>query len=86
MTTARHKKYNYPSPKNYSEEVHTDEGVKRLVGDSLLEKLLSELEDDGVDVSGPRAEFIALKNFVTYSARFKDEVKNHALFIVEQCE
>ncbi|MEH2922404.1 hypothetical protein ACFFL1_05900 [Samsonia erythrinae] len=79
-------KYSYPARENYSSEIHTNEGVGRLVADSYIERLLTELEDEGVDVSGPRAELTAIKNFVKYSNKFRVDVKNHALFLVNRCE
>lgn len=86
MARKEHPKYSYPASENYSSEVHTDEGVGRLVADCFLERLLTELEDDGIDVSGPRAELTAIKNFVTYSKKFKADVKNHAEYLINRCK
>ncbi|GKX40024.1 hypothetical protein [Pectobacterium versatile] len=85
-TTTKRKQFSYPVNEIYGEEVHTEERVYGLTHESYLEKLICELEDAGIDVSGPRAELTALKNFVTHSRKFKADVKNHILFLVKRCE
>lgn len=86
IKTTKRKQFSYPSSDNYSQEVHTDEGVGRLVVDCFLERLLTELEGEGIDVSAPRAELTAIKNFVTHSRKFKSDVRNHVLFLLNRCE
>lgn len=56
--------YHYPIKADLN-RVHSPAGVRALVNDSDLMRLLRDLEHDGYDVSGAAAELTALINYVT---------------------
>ncbi len=68
--------------KNYSSDVHTEAGVKGLVTDSNLERLLTQLENEGKNVSAAWAELVALKNFVTHSTQLKSQALTHLQYLL----
>lgn len=57
--------YNYPLIEGDEERIHSPAGVRALVNDSNLMKLLRALDGDGYDVSGAAAELTALINYVS---------------------
>lgn len=69
-------KYHYPLRADHK-TVHTPGGVRALVEDSDLMKLIRALERDGYDVSGAAAELTALVNFVTASNISMNDVISH---------
>ncbi|WP_336709642.1 MULTISPECIES: hypothetical protein [unclassified Cedecea] len=57
--------YHYPLEEGQEERIHSPAGVRMLVEDSSLMKLLRALDGDGYDVSGAAAELTALINYVS---------------------
>jgi len=68
--------YHYPL-KAEQKKVHSPAGVRALVEDSDLMRLLRALEHDGYDVSGAAAELTALINYVTASNVSMSDVMSH---------
>lgn len=75
-------KYVYQSPENYAEKVNDDDGIKQLSITSMLEELLREMDQDGHDVSGPMAELVALKNYVTHTEKQKETVRTGLEYVL----
>ena len=69
-------RYNYPL-KAKQDDIHSPEGVRALVEDSDLMKLIRALEKDGYDVSGAAAELVALINYVTSVNISTSDVLSH---------
>lgn len=57
--------YNYPLTEGDEERIHSPEGVRALIEESNLMRLLRALDRDGYDISGPAAELTALINYVS---------------------
>ncbi len=47
------RQYHHPLEEGFEERIHTPVGVRSLVEDSHLMKLLRELDKDGFNVDGP---------------------------------
>lgn len=84
MKREQQKMYSYPTSDAYSDEVHTTQGVRKLVSGSNIEKLLIALEADGHDISAPMIELKSLFNYVTYDRRLRSDLLAHAEYIVEK--
>lgn len=52
------RQYHHPLEEGFEERIHTPVGVRSLVEDSHLMKLLRELDKDGFNVDGPLAELV----------------------------
>lgn len=63
---------------------YTRLGVRSLVEDSHLMKLLRELDKDGFNVDGPLAELVALVNYVTSSQMTMQDLQTHLDYCAEQ--
>lgn len=76
--------YHHPLEEGFTERIHTPAGVRSLVDDSRLMKLLRELDKDGFNVDGPLAELSALVNYVTSSQMSMQDLQTHLDYCVEQ--
>jgi len=57
--------YDYPLQDGDEERIHSPDGVRALISESNLMRLLRRLDNDGYDVSGAAAELTALINYVS---------------------
>ncbi|EEM8611018.1 hypothetical protein GKU33_03060 [Salmonella enterica] len=78
------RQYHHPLEEGFEERIHTPVGVRSLVEDSHLMKLLRELDKDGFNVDGPLAELTALVNYVTSSQISMKDVQTHLDYCAEQ--
>ena len=78
------RQYHHPLEDGFSERIHTPGGVRSLVDDSHLMKLLRELDKDGFNVDGPFAELTALVNYVTSSQMSMRDLQTHLDYCAEQ--
>ncbi|WP_447558984.1 hypothetical protein [Staphylococcus aureus] len=78
------RQYHHPLEEGFEERIHTPVGVRSLVEDSHLMKLLRELDKDGFNVDGPLAELVALVNYVTSSQMTMQDLQTHLDYCVEQ--
>ncbi|TNV22254.1 hypothetical protein FH968_04450 [Buttiauxella sp. B2] len=75
--------YHYPLKADQN-RVHSPAGVRALVEDSDLMRLLRALEHDGYDVSGAAAELAALINYVTSVNVSTSDVLSHLEYCAVQ--
>lgn len=75
--------YHYPGSDAYTENLYTDDGLKRLASDSKIIRLLEELESRGNNVGGARDEVNALLNYVKDSKKVKGEMVTHLEYLLE---
>lgn len=78
------RQYHHPLEEGFEERIHTPVGVRSLVEDSHLMKLLRELDKDGFNVDGPLAELVALVNYVTSSQMTMQDLQTHLDYCAEQ--
>ncbi|MGQ3663968.1 hypothetical protein [Citrobacter braakii] len=78
------RQYHHPLEEGFEERIHTPVGVRSLVEDSHLMKLLRELDKDGFNVDGPLAELTALVNYVTSSQLSMKDLQTHLDYCVER--
>ncbi|ECG3547404.1 hypothetical protein NAY64_000660 [Salmonella enterica] len=78
------RQYHHPLEEGFEERIHTPVGVRSLVEDSHLMKLLRELDNDGFNVDGPLAELVALVNYVTSSQMTMQDLQTHLDYCAEQ--
>ncbi|HAW2880431.1 hypothetical protein LOK69_00665 [Escherichia coli] len=78
------RQYHHPLEDGFAERIHTPGGVRSLVDDSHLMKLLLELDKDGFNVDGPLAELTALVNYVTSSQMSMQDLQMHLDYCVEK--
>ncbi|MBW9453341.1 hypothetical protein [Citrobacter portucalensis] len=78
------RQYHHPLEEGFEERIHTPVGVRSLVEDSHLMKLLRELDKDGFNVDGPFAELVALVNYVTSSQMTMQDLQTHLDYCAEQ--
>ncbi|AYC20057.1 hypothetical protein DZA65_03182 [Dickeya dianthicola] len=76
--------YHHPADDAFSDRIHTTAGVRSLIEQSQLMELLTELEQDGHDVSGPRAELVALVNYVSSAHVSIGDVVTHLDYCAER--
>ncbi|CAJ1239900.1 TPA: hypothetical protein LZR53_004529 [Escherichia coli] len=76
--------YHYPLEDGFTERIHTPGGVRSLVEESHLMKLLRDLNKDGFNVDGPLAELTALINYVTSSQMSMRDLQTHLDYCAEQ--
>lgn len=76
--------YFYPGNDTYTQNLYSDEGIKKLTQNSRIIELLEELERRGNNVSGARDEVNALFNYVTSTRKMKSEVLTHLAYL-KQC-
>lgn len=74
--------YHYPGSDAYTENLYTDEGLKRLESDSKIVRLLEELEAKGNNVGGARDEVNALLNYLKDSRKIKGEMVTHLEYLL----
>lgn len=74
--------YHYPGSDAYTENLYTDEGLKRLESDSKIARLLTELEAQGNNIGGARDEVNALLNYVKNSRKIKGEMVTHLEYLL----
>lgn len=75
--------YHYPGSDAYTENLYTDEGLKRLESDSKIVRLLEELEAKGNNVGGARDEVNALLNYLKDSRKMKGEMVTHLEYLLK---
>lgn len=75
--------YHYPLKADLS-KIHSAAGVRALVENSDLMRLLRALEKDGYDVSGAAAELTALINYVTSVNVSTSDVISHLEYCAMQ--
>ncbi|MCV5708197.1 hypothetical protein OFN39_01780 [Escherichia coli] len=78
------RQYHHPLEDGFAERIHTPGGVRTLVEDSHLMKLLRELDKDGFNVDGPLTELTALMNYVTSTQISMKDLQTHLDYCVEQ--
>lgn len=76
--------YHYPGNDTYTQNLYSDEGIKKLTQNSRIIELLEDLERRGNNVSGARDEVNALFNYVTSTRKMKSEVLTHLAYL-KQC-
>lgn len=74
--------YHYPGSDAYTENLYTDDGLKRLASDSKIIRLLEELELQGNNIGGARDEVNALLNYVKDSRKIKGEMVTHLEYLL----
>lgn len=80
------RQYHHPLEDGFAERIHTPGGVRSLIEESHLMDLLRELQKDGHDVSGPRAELTALVNYVTSSQMSMKDLQTHLDYCAMQLQ
>jgi hypothetical protein len=80
------KKYGYPASRMLEKNINTCKGIAGLARDSLLERLLKELDADGSEIGGAMLELNALVNYVTQNEKLKEEIRTHSKFITHRLE
>lgn len=78
--------YHYPGSDAYTDNLYTDDGLKRLTSDSKIIRLLEELESRGNNVGGARDEVNALLNYVKDSKKVKGEMVTHLEYLLQQAK
>lgn len=78
------RQYHHPLEDGFAERIHTPGGVRTLVEDSHLMKLLRELDKDGFNVDGPLTELTALINYVTSTQISMKDLQTHLDYCVDQ--
>ncbi|EFT2846286.1 hypothetical protein HVL56_000790 [Escherichia coli] len=78
------RQYHHPLEDGFAERIHTPGGVRTLVEDSHLMKLLRELDKDGFNVDGPLTELTALMNYVTSTQISMKDLQTHLDYCVDQ--
>ncbi|CNK23648.1 Uncharacterised protein [Yersinia frederiksenii] len=84
MKKKQQQAYSYPTNDTYSEAVHTPQGVRGLVSNSNIERLLIALDADGYDISAPMIELKSLLNYVAHDSRLRGDLLAHAEYILEK--
>lgn len=77
------KRYHYPANRTLEKNINACAGLAK---DSLLERLLTELDEDGSEIGGAMLELNALVNYVTQNEKLKEEIKTHSIFITHCLE
>lgn len=80
------KRYSYPASRMLEKNINACAGIAGLAKDSLLERLLTELDADGSEIGGAMLELNALVNYVTQNEKLKEEIKTHSIFITRCLE
>jgi len=78
--------FHYPGSDAYTENLYTDDGLKRLTSDSKIIRLLEELEAKGNNVGGARDEVNALMNYLKESKKVKGEMVTHLEFLLARAK
>lgn len=76
------KHYNYPLKSSYREHIHSPEGVLALTQNSMLMKLLRQLDTDGHDVSGAAAEVTTLFSYIVGVSTCLRDIETHAQYVM----
>jgi hypothetical protein len=76
--------YHYPCTDDYSEQVHTPNGVAALKTGSNIERLLIQLYEEGYDISGAMTELKALLNYVTSNQETLRDIETHLTYLLQK--
>lgn len=76
------KHYNYPLKSSYREHIHSPEGVLALTQNSMLMKLLRQLDTDGHDVSGAAAEVTTMFSYIVGVSTCLRDIETHAQYVM----
>ncbi|EJL90278.1 hypothetical protein [Pantoea sp. GM01] len=78
--------YHYPGSDAYTENLYTDDGLRRLASDSKIIRLLEELEQRGNNIGGARDEVNALLNYVKDARKIKGEMVTHLEYLLDSAK
>lgn len=81
-----HKSYNYPLKSSYREHIHSPEGVLALTQNSMLMKLLRQLDTDGHDVSGAAAEVTTMFSYIVGVSTCLRDIETHAQYVMTKAK
>lgn len=80
------KHYNYPLKSSYREHIHSPEGVLALTQNSMLMKLLRQLDTDGHDVSGAAAEVTTMFSYIVGVSTCLRDIETHAQYVMTKAK
>ncbi|HEE3519269.1 TPA: anti-repressor protein [Klebsiella pneumoniae] len=80
------KHYNYPVKSSYREHIHSPEGVLALTQNSMLMKLLRQLDTDGHDVSGAAAEVTTMFSYIVGVSTCLRDIETHAQYVMTKAK
>ena len=80
------KHYNYPLKSTYREHIHSPEGVLALTQNSMLMKLLRQLDADGHDVSGAAAEVTTMFSYIVGVGTCLRDIETHAQYVMTRAK
>ncbi|MEM0651653.1 BRO family protein [Klebsiella huaxiensis] len=80
------KHYNYPLKSSYREHIHSPEGVMGLTQNSMLMKLLRQLDADGHDVSGAAAEVTTMFSYIVGVGTCLRDIETHAQYVMTRAK
>ena len=80
------KHYNYPLKSTYRDHIHSPEGVMGLTQNSMLMKLLRQLDADGHDVSGAAAEVTTMFSYIVGVGTCLRDIETHAQYVMTRAK
>ncbi|HGL4483137.1 TPA: Bro-N domain-containing protein [Klebsiella oxytoca] len=80
------KHYNYPLKSSHREHIHSPEGVLALTQNSMLMKLLRQLDADGHDVSGAAAEVTTMFSYIVGVSTCLRDIETHAQYVMTKAK
>lgn len=80
------KHYNYPLKSSYRDHIHSPEGVMGLTQNSMLMKLLRQLDADGHDVSGAAAEVTTMFSYIVGVGTCLRDIETHAQYVMTRAK
>ncbi|EPJ5401331.1 hypothetical protein AF48_02724 [Klebsiella aerogenes MGH 62] len=80
------KHYNYPLKSTYRDHIHSPEGVMGLTQNSMLMKLLRQLDADGHDVSGAAAEVTTMFSYIVGVGTCLRDIETHAQYVITRAK
>ncbi|MBW5930452.1 anti-repressor protein [Klebsiella michiganensis] len=80
------KHYNYPLKSTYRDHIHSPEGVMGLTQNSMLMKLLRQLDADGHDVSGAAAEVTTMFSYIVGVGTCLRDIETHVQYVMTRAK
>ncbi|HBR7902624.1 TPA: anti-repressor protein [Klebsiella pneumoniae] len=76
------KHYTFPLNRRYQDHIHSPDGLRELAKNSMVMKLLRELDADGHDVSGAAAEVTAMLSYIVGIGAVLRDIETHAQYVM----
>ncbi|EPJ7502176.1 BRO family protein [Klebsiella pneumoniae] len=80
------KHYTFPLNRRYQDHIHSPDGLRELAKNSMVMKLLRELDADGHDVSGAAAEVTAMLSYIVGIGAVLRDIETHAQYVMAKAK